>query len=191
MPVRSMRKRLTGQPTVPEGNPLRTRRQVLLRLMAAAPVAWLGTWLATVVDGLLLPRKARAAQSLVMKAPAAPWQVVEFSWTRDERTFPGIAVRLPDASGAPGALYTACRLCTHEGCTFGFERDHALVGQIVGVTLANPVFLCRCHLSVYDPLRAGAVVSGPAKRPPWRFDVREQGGEFEITGIEPGAGEIR
>ncbi len=185
-----MRERMAGRPD--RAAPARPRpgRQAFLRLMGVAPLAWLGSLMGSVLATLPI-RKASAAQGALMKSPTAPWQVVEFSWTRDERTFPGIAVRLPDATGAPGALYTACRLCTHEGCTFGFERDHALVGQIVGVTLANPVFLCRCHLSVYDPMRAGAVVSGPAKRPPWRFDVREEGDQFEITGLEPGAGDIR
>ncbi|MGE5538470.1 MAG: ubiquinol-cytochrome c reductase iron-sulfur subunit [Gemmatimonas sp.] len=124
-----------------------------------------------------------------MAAPAKAWETVDFTYERDGREFPGIIVRLPEGQAAP--FYAACRICTHQGCAFGYETNYRQVGDIVGVDLENPVFFCRCHLSVYDPAHAGRVVSGPAPRPPWQFSVRAEGSDLVVTGLEAGAGDIK
>lgn len=124
------------------------------------------------------------------RAPVKPWDSTEFGFDVDGRNFPGIAIRLPDAAGAAGALFTACRICTHQACVFGYEADYQLVGDIVGQKLANPVLFCRCHLSVYDPMQQGRVLFGPAPRPPWLFDAHEDNGALIVSSLEKGAGEI-
>lgn len=136
-------------------------------------------------------REARAAGPVRAAKPAKTWEAVEFSFEKAGREFPGVAVRVPAAAGQPDDIYAVCRLCPHEACTFGYETNYLLVGRIVGKELANPVFLCRCHMSVYDPARGGEVVNGPAKRPPWRFEIRARDEEIEIVGLEDGAGEIK
>lgn len=61
-----------------------------------------------------------------------------------------------------GALVAYSAVCTHAGCTVGYEG-----GQIV----------CPCHGAVYDP-QTGAVVSGPAPAGLTPRKVSEQGGEI-------------
>ncbi len=168
--------------TEARSNPVGSRKQFLGGLWRS---------LAVLVAAIMAPSAARARIPVTVVAPMQPWQSTEFEFEKDGRLLPGIAVRLPAANGGAGALYAACRICPHEGCTFALEREYDLVGSIVGQTLANPVFLCRCHLSVYDPLRDGAVVSGPARRPPWRFEIREESGSLEVLALEAGAGVIR
>jgi Rieske Fe-S protein len=121
-------------------------------------------------------------------APVKPWAKVEFTYAGPEREFPGVAVRLPEKSG--GGLCAVCRICPHQGCVFGYETDYETVGGIIGKDLENPVFFCRCHMSTFDPTQGGAVLYGPTLRPPWRFTVREEGGEMIVTALEPGAGQI-
>jgi Rieske Fe-S protein len=130
------------------------------------------------------------SQPVRAKLPKEPWEKVDFTYARGGRSFPGTAVRLPGKDGEAGALYAACRVCPHQGCTFGYETNYRTVGNIVGKDLENPVFFCRCHMSVYDPLQDGRVLNGPSTRPPWRFAVEENDGELLVTELEEGAGEI-
>jgi Rieske Fe-S protein len=155
-------------------------RQHFLRLaLSAAAIAALG----------LFSRRARAAgKELRVPAPVKPWDKVEFTYAGEQRDFPGLAVRLPEKSG--GGLSAVCRICPHQACVFGYETDYETVAGIIGKDLENPVFFCRCHMSTFDPAHGGAVLYGPAARPPWRFTLREEGGEMIITAVEAGAGEI-
>jgi thiosulfate dehydrogenase [quinone] large subunit len=89
----------------------------------------------------------------------------------------GPAARLPDGQAATyrdpgdgrpdivireasGALVAHSAVCTHAGCTVGYQG-----GQIV----------CPCHSSVFDA-RTGAVVTGPATTPLPPRTVIERGG---------------
>ncbi len=137
----------------------------------------------------LFSRRVRAATEVRVAAPVKPWAKVEFTYAGPARDFPGVAVRLPEKSG--GGLCAVCRICPHQGCVFGYETDYATVSDIVGIDLDHPVFFCRCHMSTFDPVGQGKVLSGPSQRPPWRFTVREEGGEMVVSDIEAGAGEIR
>ena len=159
------------------------RRKDFLRLSFVAPVV--GAF--AVVRGI----SAKAATAVRVKKPGKAWEAVEFSFEKDGRDYPGLAVRVPGAGGDVGSVYTACRLCPHESCTFGFETNYQLVGRIIGKELANPVLFCRCHMSVFDPARGGEVLNGPAKRVPWRFDVVDEGDELRVVALEEGAGEIK
>ncbi len=145
-------------------------------------LGWLGL--------VLAPFKARAAPRVVPK-PKQVWEAVEFDFEKNGETFPGYALRLPDASGAPGDVLSVCRLCPHERCTFGFETNFEAVGRMTGAQIANPVFFCRCHMSVFDPSKQAAVVSGPAPRGAWRFTHEDKGTQLLITSLEDGAGTIK
>ena len=67
--------------------------------------------------------------------------------------------------------------CPHLGCGFKW-RTHKKLGQ---------VFLCPCHLSIYDA--AGTVLDGPAPRPLDVLPIKVSAtGEIEIIDIEYKAG---
>jgi nitrite reductase/ring-hydroxylating ferredoxin subunit len=148
---------------------------------------------ATLVTGAALGALSRpaatAAQTLRVPAPQQAWDMVEFTYVDAQRSFPGIAVRLPNATGA--GLIAVCSICPHMGCLFKYETDYEDVGNMIGMKLTHPVFFCACHSSTYDPLRNGEVISGPSQRRPWRVSVQEEPPDMVLTGIEPGAGEIR
>ena len=129
-----------------------------------------------------------APGSLRLKAPARTWDAVEFSYSDGARSFPGIAVRLPEASG--GGLCAVCSICPHMGCLFRYETDYEDIGSVIGLRLQHPVFHCACHGSTYDPLRIDNVIHGPTPRRPWLFTAHEEAGDIVVTGIEAGAGEI-
>jgi Rieske Fe-S protein len=67
--------------------------------------------------------------------------------------------------------------CPHLGCGFKW-RSHKILGQ---------VFLCPCHLSIYD--QTGKVLDGPAPRPLDPLPIRvSAGGDIEIIDMEFKAG---
>ncbi len=159
------------------------RRKDFLRLSIGAPLA--------AAFATCLGLAARAATTVRVKKPSKAWEATEFTFEKDGRDYPGLALRVPGADGKPDSIYTACRLCPHESCTFGFETNYQLVGRIIGKELSNPVLFCRCHMSVFDPARGGEVLNGPAKRVPWRFDTVDEGNELHVVALEEGAGEIK
>lgn len=67
--------------------------------------------------------------------------------------------------------------CPHLGCGYKW-RKHKLLGQ---------VFLCPCHLSIYDA--AGKVLDGPAPRPLDALPIKvSAGGDVQIVDMEFKAG---
>jgi Rieske Fe-S protein len=156
-------------------------RKLFLRLTASALAG------AALSGGLR--RRARAdAETVSVPAPQRPWESVAFTFSGASRDLPGIAVRLPAAAG--GGIYAACTICPHQGCSLGLEADYETVGGIIGRDLDHPVFFCRCHFSTFDPAQNGNVIYGPSARPPWAFNVVEEGGQMTVMGVEPGAGEF-
>lgn len=112
---------------------------------------------------------------------------------QQETQIPGFAVKLPaDATmsedgDAEHMVYVVSRICPHLGCIFNFETDPATVNRNYGgFTPPGPVFACPCHLSIYNPEEAGAVISGPAPRPPYPFPFEVQGESIVITGPPAG-----
>jgi Rieske Fe-S protein len=143
------------------------------------------SWLAA-LPVFNLPQTAWAAQRV--PKPKGDWDIQEFSFEANGKAYPGIAVKLPASVGVQDNLIVACKICPHQGCEFGFEKNYRAVGNIVGKELNNPIFFCRCHMSVFDPTANGKVLNGPAPNPPWLFTFKAGDTEIEIQSIPEGAG---
>jgi arsenite oxidase small subunit len=108
---------------------------------------------------------------------ARPWDGAEFVVAG----VPGVAVRLPAA--IPGGLEPTfgvhlaafSRVCTHQACIVELNRDPEAVAFAFNHRSDRPSLTCACHFSVFDPLRAGRAVSGPAVRPLPRIRLRLEG----------------
>jgi Rieske Fe-S protein len=120
-----------------------------------------------------------------------PWTCVPFTFEqaykeynpeeREVRKIPGFAVKLPS-----GDVVAYSRICPHLGCIFNFVPDPEECAKGYNFKPNGPVFACPCHLSVYDIAQNGKVVSGPAPRPPRRFDVKTEGSKISILSLEAG-----
>ncbi|MDQ2743561.1 MAG: Rieske 2Fe-2S domain-containing protein [Chloroflexota bacterium] len=79
---------------------------------------------------------------------------------------PAILIRLNN-----GHLVSYDAVCTHAGCTVGYEPS-------------NRMLLCPCHNSVFDPGKGAAVVSGPApsRLPSLPIRVDTKGNVYALDG---------
>jgi Rieske Fe-S protein len=101
-----------------------------------------------------------------------------------EKVYQGKDMEFRDAAGIPvwtnkkDIPYVAFSgKCPHLGCGYKW-RQHKLLGQ---------VFLCPCHLSIYDA--SGKVLDGPAPRPLDALPIKvSASGEVEIIDMEFKAG---
>lgn len=103
---------------------------------------------------------------------------------QEVRKIPGFAVKMPD-----GDVVAYSRICPHLGCIFNFVNEKAVAATGYNYDPPKwdgPVFACPCHLSVYDILQNGKVVSGPAPRPPRSFTVKKEGDTITIVSLEAG-----
>lgn len=99
-----------------------------------------------------------------------PWAAVPFAIAG----VPSIAVRVPEpvpggttAATADGPVHLIgySRVCTHLHCIVDLNADLELVAFAFNYRSDHPTLACGCHLSVFDVLRAGRAVSGPAVAP--------------------------
>jgi len=126
-------------------------------------------------------------------APVAPLAFFAQDWAAVEFMFegtPAIAVRLPGP--IPGGLEVEgihlaafSRVCTHLGCTVSLNRDAEAIAFAFNYRAPGPQLVCRCHLSVFDPDRAGRAVAGPAIEPLPRLRLERRGDRIVATGAEP------
>lgn len=131
----------------------------------------------------------RAGEQLDVAALAAfdaEWATVEFQY----EGVAAVAVRLPGP--IPGGLEVGgmhlaafSRVCTHLGCVVALNRDTEAIAFAFNYRAPGPQFVCRCHLSVFDPDRAGRAVAGPAIEPLPRVRLATEGDRLVATGIEP------
>jgi len=130
---------------------------------------------------------------------SSPWSFAQFEFTKQIRshrglqpsTFPGYIIRLPDNAAQrlslKNGLYVISRICPHEGCPINFYKQRADVPHPLPLEeFPNPMLVCTCHQSVFDPAQGGKVLNGPAPRPPWIFDFVIQKGRVVIKDLEPG-----
>lgn len=101
---------------------------------------------------------------------------------KEIRKVPGFIVKLPN-----NEIVAYSRICPHLGCIFNFVKEPSDCERNYNFRPDGPVFACPCHLSVYDIAQAGKVVSGPAPRPPRKFELRRTGTTFEVISLEAGS----
>ena len=115
------------------------------------------------------------------------WDAVTFQY---EGT-PSVAVRIPEPIAGSLTLeenvHVAAfsRVCTHLGCVVTLNRDASAIAFAFNYRAEGPQLVCRCHLSVFDPERAGRAVAGPAVDPLPRLRLRREGDTLIASGIEP------
>ena len=86
---------------------------------------------------------------------------------------PGPAAgRAADGSGGHAFLAGFSRVCTHLGCLVDLNLDAEAIAFAFNHRGDGPQLTCACHYSVFDPRRAGRVVSGPAVQPLPRARLR-------------------
>lgn len=117
------------------------------------------------------------------------WSTVPFTLKTQAGETPALVLRIPEA--VPGGLsvderhYLAfSRVCTHLGCPVSLRRDLGTLEVAFNYRAEHPVLACPCHLSVFAPLEAGKAVSGPAREPLPRVQLRAQGDELVAVGLE-------
>jgi arsenite oxidase small subunit len=126
----------------------------------------------------------------------APWDAVDVV----VGPVPSIVLRVPDpvAGGlttgpaeAPVHLVGFSRVCTHLHCIVDLNTDLELIAFAFNHRTTSPALTCSCHFSVFDPLRAGFVASGPAVRPLPRLRLHVEGTGTDVIvvadGVEPAA----
>lgn len=174
------------------------RREVvkwLWRLPVIAVLGGAGYGLYEAINVHFLKRRPAAQPAFVAATPtavsplatfAADWDAVEFVLAG---TLPALALRLPGP--IPGGLQAGgfnlaafSRVCTHQHCLTNLNTDVAAINFGFNYGTQTPAITCPCHLSVFDPLRAGRAVSGPAVQPLPRVRLELDGDLVLATGFE-------
>lgn len=119
------------------------------------------------------------------EALATVWSAVTFHY----RGLPAVALRLPEA--VPGGLSIAeahyaafSRVCTHQSCVVEWNTNPEAIAVAANYRSDRPALVCGCHLSVFDPGRAGLVVSGPAVVPLPRLALEARADGLYAVGVE-------
>ncbi|HLV11207.1 MAG TPA: Rieske 2Fe-2S domain-containing protein [Trueperaceae bacterium] len=173
------------------------RREVVkwlwrLPVVAAVGGGAYGLWRA--VDVHFLKRRPDPTPEFTAAGPetvaplasfAAAWDAVEFLLAAT----PAVAVRVPQpvpggVSAGDVHLVAFSRICTHQMCLTTLNRDVNAINFGFNYGTTTPAITCPCHLSVFDPLRAGQAVSGPAVLPLPRARLEVADGDVVATGWE-------
>jgi len=152
-----------------------------LPVLAAAGGAAYGVWQAYAIHFAKDAPDPNPDFDAVSDAPVAPLSAFAEPWDGVDfmaAGVPCVAVRLP-APAAGGLdvgvgvhLIGFSRVCTHLSCIVELNRDVETVAFAFNYRSDRPSLTCACHFSVFDPLRAGRAVSGPAVRPLPRARLR-------------------
>ncbi|MFC4639584.1 ubiquinol-cytochrome c reductase iron-sulfur subunit [Deinococcus hohokamensis] len=180
----------------------RLTRRALLERWWVLPVA--GTAGAFGFMGWYASRVTRGKRGVgepdFQAAPAlrvAPLSALRPDWAEVTFTYAGrpcTLLRVPEAAPggleAPGGVHLAAfsRVCTHLGCAVNLVRDPEVLAFAFNYRPPagdrHPQLGCRCHYSVFDPLRGGEAVFGKANGPLPRVRLELRGSDVYATGIE-------
>jgi arsenite oxidase small subunit len=106
-----------------------------------------------------------------------PWSAVRFTLPdTDGDLLPCIVIRLPDRG-----WYASSLICPHNKCDIMYVQDAANARNSFNVDVSAPVLACPCHFSVFDLLRDGQVIAGPAPGPPVQLKVEVRGDKVFVS----------
>ncbi len=113
------------------------------------------------------------------------WNVAEFTLG----SVTSIALCVPEAVNGGITVKSKhfiafSRICTHLGCPVDFNSDIEAIALASNHRVSNPVLICHCHLSLFDILKAGRVISGPAVEPLPRIQLKVEDDQLVAIGIE-------
>ncbi|GGK93392.1 Rieske 2Fe-2S domain-containing protein [Deinococcus radiotolerans] len=191
--------------TDPAPPPVRARRvtrRALLERWWLLPVAgtlgtfgYMGWYASRVTLGKRAPgtpafQDAPAQRVAALEDLQATWAEVTFTYAGRPCTLLRLPSPTPGSLGAEGGYLAGfSRVCTHLGCSVNLVRDAEVLAFAFNYRAPggqdHPQLGCRCHYSVFDPLRAGEAVFGKALAPLPRVRLEVRGPEVWATGIEP------
>ena len=99
----------------------------------------------------------------------------------------GILLRVPHPESETDQVRAFCLDCPHEFCYLYFTKNSQSFELADGRKPDHPVLVCPCHFSIFDPVRDGIRLTGPATRGLYRFRLESRQGRIEIDGVEEGA----
>ena len=124
------------------------------------------------------------------------WQPYEFSaWVVKpasggtpavDRLLKGVLLRVA-AGSSHEDLEALCLHCPHELCYVQLFKDPGTVRLTRSPRPANPLMVCPCHFSVFDPKAAGGLLQGPADRGLFRFRFEMRDDVVEVLEVEQAA----
>lgn len=132
-----------------------------------------------------------AAQSLAALSDLKDdWADLNFDYAGRPCTLLRVPRPVEGGLEVDGQHYVAfSRICTHLGCQVNLVKDEEVLAFAFNYRPPkgerHPQLGCRCHFSVFDPLKAGEAVFGKAKAPLPRVRLERRGDALYATGIEP------
>lgn len=75
-------------------------------------------------------------------------------------------------------------LCTHQLCPVQLNSDTEAIAVAFNHRTEHPSLVCHCHLSVFDVMGAGEVVSGPARKALPRVELELRNNTIYAIGLE-------
>lgn len=200
-----------GRPPGPEGDPPggdavdERRRQVVKWLWRLPVLLVLLGGAAGMYDAIRLHfQKARPTRhpTFTPVPPVAAGTVATFGqvWSSvpieltGARPIPAIVLRLPEPipggldvtppGGSTAHLAGFSRVCTFDHCTVYLNKDLKEMEFAFNFKTNHPALTCPCHLCIFDPTKAGQAVSGPARLPLPRLELRQRGDQVTVVGLE-------
>lgn len=178
-----------------------TRRQVLERwwmLPVAGTAGAFGymTWYAAKVTfgkkKVGEPNFVNGPAQKIAALSALPeeWSEVEFFYDSRPCTLLRVPKSVKGGLDSGEAHFVAfSRICTHLGCPVNLVKDMEVLAFAYNYRPPkgerHPQLGCRCHYSVFDPVRGGEAMFGKATLPLPRVRLEVRGNDVYATGIEP------
>jgi Rieske Fe-S protein len=142
-------------------------------------------------------RELKQPVSVLLSAVEKPWQSAGFSaWARKPATadadasdllLKGVLLRVRKPVEDDVGLRAFSLHCPHELCYVQLVEETEAVRIESGPKPENPVLVCPCHFSVFDPRERGRLLTGPAGRGLYRFRFEVRDNVVEIQEVEEAA----
>jgi len=122
------------------------------------------------------------------------WDIVTFEATlstpKGDKRLQGALLKTGDDVEGIGDVRAFCTICPHEICHVEFFQETERFRAISDAISGQPLFVCPCHFSVFDPIAEGEAIGGPAPRGLYAFAFEVTDNEIRVTGIEAGVLEL-